>query len=297
MRRPEAAVSVERLRAAPPRSWLFVPALRAVEWIPKALASGADAVIVDLEDATAPAEKDHAREVVRGLRLTAAPPWIFIRVNAEPRERLESDLAAAAASRAAGFVMPKASHPDEVRHAARTFALACEPGREFGVLVMVETARGVLRALELAEADAHVVALGFGGEDLAASLGVTRTRQPGEHATARTLVALAAAAAGVAAVDTPWLDIKDSQGAEREALESRQLGYAGKLCIHPSHVPVVNAAFSPGDDEVSGARRIVEAFERAIADGRGVATLDGRMIDMPVVVAARSVLARAERGR
>lgn len=290
-------MSVERLRATPPRSWLFVPALRAVEWIPKATAAGADAVIVDLEDATAPAEKDRAREVVRGLDLAAAPPWIFVRVNAEPRDRLESDLAAAAASRCAGFVIPKASQPDEVRHAARTFALACEPGREFGVLVMVETAHGVLRALDLAEADAHVVGLGFGGEDLAASLGVTRTRQPGEHATSRTLMALAAAAAGVAAIDTPWLDIKDGKGAERESIEARQLGFAGKLCIHPSHVPVVNAAFSPSEDEVNGARSIIEAFDEAIADGRGVATLNGRMIDMPVVVAARRVLARAERGR
>lgn len=289
----------ERLRAAPPRTWLFVPALRAPEWLPKAIATGTDAVIVDLEDATAPDEKDRAREVVRGLSLGGEPagrrsseggsedPWVFVRVNPAPEERFLADVAAAVAARASGIVLPKGSGPEEVRRV---------PAEVPAILVQIETARGVLRALDLADADPRVIGLGFGGEDLSADLGIARTRELGEFATARSLVALAAAAAGVSAVDTPWLDLADAAGAGREARAARQLGFSGKFVIHPSHVAAVNAAFTPTDEETARSRRIIEAFDAALATGSGIAKLDGRMLDMPVVVSARRVLARAERG-
>ena len=171
------------------------------------------------------------------------------------------------------------------------------PAQAGAILAQVETARGVLRALELAEADPRVMGLGFGGEDLSADLGVARTRDIGEFATARALVALAAAAAGVSAIDTPWFDLGDPDGAGREARAARQLGFTGKFVIHPSHVAAVNAAFTPDRTETEQADRIIRAFEAAVADGSGIAKLDGRMIDLPVVVSARRVLARAERGR
>ncbi len=278
----------ERIRASPPRSWLFVPALRAPEWLPKAIATGADAIIVDLEDATAPDEKDRAREVVRGLSLGGERPWIFVRVNPSPDERFLADVAAAVAAQASGIVLPKGSRPHDVRRV---------PADVPAVLVQIETARGVLRALDLAEADPRVIGLGFGGEDLSADLGVTRTREIGEFATARALVGLAAAAAGVSAVDTPWFDLGDAAGAGREARAARQHGFSGKFVIHPSHVAAVNEAFTPTDEETTSARCIIEAFDAAVAAGSGIAKLDGRMIDMPVVVSARRVLARAERGR
>jgi len=279
---------VERLRETPPRTWLFVPALRAPEWLPKAKATGTDAIIVDLEDATAPAEKDRAREVVRGLDLGGASPWIFVRANSAPGARLDADVSAAVRAGATGIVLPKASGPNDVRHV---------PAQARAILVQVETARGVLRALELAEADPRVIGLGFGGEDLSAELGIARTRAIGEFSTARDLVALAAAASGVSAIDTPWFDLGDPAGAGREARAARQLGFTGKFVIHPSHVAAVNAAFTPDETELERARRIIEAFDGAVADGRGIATLDGRMIDMPVVVAARRVIWRAEQGR
>lgn len=280
---------VAALRGSPPRSWLFVPALRAVEWIPKALAAGADAVIVDLEDATAPDEKERAAELVGSLDLRGhGDTPVFVRVNAAPAARREADLAAAHGARAAGVVLPKASSAGDV-----TAVAAQAPA----VVVLIETARGVLRALELAEAGDRVVGLAFGGEDLSAELGVARSREPGELATARSLIALAAAAAGVAAIDTPWLDLGDAEGAGREARSARQLGFSGKLVIHPSHVAAVNAAFTPDERESERARRIIEAFDAAVAQGTGIAKVDGRMIDRPVVVAARRVLAQAERGR
>ena len=278
----------EQLRASPARSWLFVPALRAPDWIPKAVATGTDAIIVDLEDATAPEEKDRARDVVRGLRLGGDRPWMFVRVNPTPDERFLADVAAAVAAQASGIVLPKGSRPEEVRRV---------PQEVPAILVQIENARGVLRALELAEADPRVIGLGFGGEDLSADLGVTRTREIGEFPTARSLVGLAAAAAGISAIDTPWLDLADPEGAGRETRAARQLGYTGKFVIHPSHVAAVNAALAPTEDETARARRIIEAFDAAVASGSGIAKLDGRMIDMPVVVSARRVVARAERGR
>ena len=279
---------VARLREAPPRSWLFVPALRAPEWLAKARATGTDAIIVDLEDATAPDEKERARDVVRGLSLGGERPWTFVRVNAAPDRLLAPDLEAAIASGASGIVLPKVSRAEE---------LARVPAGISAVLVMIENARGVLRALEIAESDPRVVGLAFGGEDLSADLGITRTREAGEFATARSIVALAATAAGVSAVDTPWFDLGDAEGAGTEARSARQLGFSGKLVIHPSHVGPVNAAFTPDERESDRARRIIEAFDSAVAAGSGIAKLDGRMIDLPVVVAARRVLALAERGR
>ena len=278
----------EQLRASPPRTWLFVPALRAPEWIPKAVATGTDAIIVDLEDATAPDEKDRARDVVRGLQLGGDHPWLFVRVNPAPDERFLADVAAAVVAQASGIVLPKGSRPEDVRRV---------PGEVPAILVQIETARGVLRALDLAEADPRVIGLGFGGEDLSADLGVARTREIGEFPTARSLVSLAAAAAGVSAIDTPWFDLGDPEGAGREARAARQLGFSGKFVIHPSHVAAVNEAFVPTDEEAMRARRIIEAFDAAVETGSGIAKLDGRMIDMPVVVSARRVLARAERGR
>lgn len=289
--------AAERLRELPPRTWLFVPALRAVEWIPKAIATGTDAIIVDLEDATAPDEKDRAREVVRGLSLGSEQPVIFVRVNAAPEDPLGADLAAAVAAGATGVVLPKVSGAGDVDAVARLLGTQERDGSPLAILAQVETARGVLFALEIAESHPRVMGLGFGGEDLSADLGVARTREVGEFAAARSLIGLAAAAAGVSAVDTPWFDLADADGAGREARAALQLGFTGKFVIHPSHVAAVNAAFTPSDDEAERARRIIDAFDAAVAEGSGIATLDGRMIDRPVVVSARRVLARAERGR
>jgi citrate lyase subunit beta/citryl-CoA lyase len=291
--------TVERLRRAPPRSWLFVPALKAKEWIPKAAAAGADAVIVDLEDATAPAEKERAREFVRTLQLSGMPdassgsaadvqrPSIFVRVNTDP-ETLEVELSAAAQSGAVGIVIPKVDRPGMVVGAA-WHGLALVP--------MIESARGLLRAAEIAAAHEQVAAIAFGSFDFAADIGAIISKDGDELAYARAMVVVAAAAAGVAAIDTPWLDLGDPDGAGREAERGRRLGFSGKLAVHPKQVRPINAAFVPSDDEVKRARGIVEALDAAIAAGNGVATYEGRMVDRPLALAARRVLARAELAR
>lgn len=279
---------VEQLRAAPPRSWLFVPALRAADWLPKARASGADALIVDLEDATAPADKDRAREIVRSLRLAGTPgPATFVRLNAEPG-RAEADLGAAVAGGAVGAVLPKVDDPRRVAAAARS-GLALVP--------MIESARGLLRAAEIAATDERLVGLAFGSYDFLADIGAIHSAAGEELAYARAAVVVAAAAAGVGAVDAPWLDLADPSGAAAEAARARRLGFAGMFAIHPAQVGPINAAFTPSAAEVRHAREIVEAFDRAIAAGSGVAMHEGRMIDRPIALAARRVLARAAAAR
>ncbi len=284
--------AAERLKERPPRTWLFVPAPRAPDWIPKAVASGTDGIIVDLEDATAPSEKDRAREVVRGLALAPRErPAIVVRVNSDP-DVLEPDCAAAVASGADGVILPKVEGPFAVRRAAMFLAQA-ETDRELAIMPMIETARSVLVALEIAEADMRVAGLCFGGGDLAAEVGWTRTREGAELATARAMVVLAAGARGLGSVDTPWLDIADVAGAVAEARHVARLGFTGKFVIHPSHVGPVNDAFTPSAAELADARGLLETFDRAVSSGSGVATYQGRMIDRPDALQARRVVARA----
>ena len=286
----------ERLRAVPPRTWLFVPALRAPEWIAKAIGTGTDAVIVDLEDATAPADRAKAREVVRALAIAPREyPAIFVRVNATTND-LEADIAAAVAAHADGVIIPKVDVPDDILKATKLLAAAeafARRAQPLALIPMIESARAVLRALDIADADPRVAGLAFGAGDLAAGVGMTRSRDGAEIAQARGFIALAAAAAGVGSFDTPFLDIEDLAGLRLEADEVQRLGFSGKLVIHPSHVVTVNDAFAPSVEQVAVARGIVEAFERALADGTGVSRYKGRMIDSPDAAQARRVLARA----
>jgi citrate lyase subunit beta/citryl-CoA lyase len=285
-------MSVEELKRTPPRSWLFVPALRAPEWIPKAAASGADAIIVDLEDATAPTEKARAAALVATMTLPRQPA-IVVRVNPDP-EDLERDLPAAVKAGAAGVILPKVQGPWQVRRCARFLEEA--GGKDLAILPMIETARAVLRALDIADADERVASLMFGGGDLSAVVGWLRTTAGDELAVARGLVVLAASSAGIGAVDTPWLGITDTAGLRAEARAVRDMGFTGKFAIHPSHVGPIHEAFAPSDDEIADARGLIEAFERGVAAGSGVTTYKGRMIDKPDALQAERILWRATRG-
>lgn len=158
------------------------------------------------------------------------------------------------------------------------------------IVVMVETARGVLHAHELAEGYWRVRAVCFGGEDLAHELGAVRTKTGEELPHARAQVVLAARATGVLAIDMIWTDLKDVDGLRAEARRARQLGSSGKLVVHPDQVVPVHEAFTPTAEEVDQARRVVQAFDAAGKRGDGVIALDGQMIDAPVVARAREML-------
>jgi citrate lyase beta subunit len=159
---------------------------------------------------------------------------------------------------------------------------------------MIETALGVMNLREIASATTRLEGLIFGAEDLAGDVGSVRTKAAWEVFYARSAVVTAAAAYKLQSFDQVYTDFNDARGLAEESRFARQLGFTGKTCIHPNQTPIVNAAFSPTPEEVERARRLVAAFDEQLAAGAGAFTFDGTMVDMPMLVAARKVLARAE---
>lgn len=262
---------------------LFVPGDRP-ERFAKA-AERADAVIIDLEDAVAPADKERAREALRASDLD--PTRTIVRVNARGTADHALDVAAVSATGYRILMLPKAER------AADAAALAESTG--CAIVALVETAAGVLAAEELA-AEPSVVALMWGAEDLVASLGGTSSRGPdgryrdvARHARARVL--LAAGGHWKAAIDAVHLDIADLVGLEEEARDAVAQGFAATACIHPGQVETIRAAYRPSADEVAWARGVLEAASAAGASG--VFAHEGRMVDEPVLRHARRVLQRA----
>ncbi|WP_049893191.1 HpcH/HpaI aldolase/citrate lyase family protein [Natronococcus jeotgali] len=276
------------------RSLLFTPGDRP-EMLRKAPDAGADAIAFDLEDAVSPGRKDEARAAVR--EVLADPAFdpdceVCVRVNAAPAE-IERDLDALAAAdslRLDSVMLPKTTGGTDVRDLAAGLA---QRSLARPVLALLESAAGVLAAPEIAGADA-TDALVFGAEDLAADLGATRTREGTEVSYARQRVVLAAAARGVEAIDTLVTDFDDEELLCEDAATSVQLGYDGKLAIHPAQVGPINEAFSPDPADVEWARRVLEAEREADAAGRGVFEVDGEMIDAPLIAQAERILERAK---
>ncbi|MEO6063595.1 MAG: aldolase/citrate lyase family protein [Thermoflexales bacterium] len=247
-----------------------------------------DAVILDLEDAVAPAEKDAARILVRNALLSVdfCGAERMVRVNALPAGL--ADIAELAPHGVDVFVLPKVESADAVAaaHACIQQAYAAS-----GLLVTIETAKGVLQAAEIAAAPG-VVALNLGLEDYAADIGATRTRDGRESAWARGQVLNAARAAGVQPLASVYADIDDADGFLAWARGEQRMGFEGVACLHPRQVALAHRAFAPTPEEVALASRIVEAFEAGLAAGVGAIAVDGRMVDAPVAARARRALAR-----
>jgi len=272
------------------RSWLFVPAVRP-ERFAKAVASGADAVIVDLEDAVPAAQKDDARRhAVSWLtsERTADGAIRCLRVNGlRTAAGLRDVLALVDGGVAPDFVVvPKAESAEELALLDAVLAGPCGPIR---FLPLVETARALEAAVAIAAAP-RVAGLVLGGADLAADLGAEMSWEPLFAARAR--IVQAAATAGVAAIDVPHLTLGDAGTLRDETERVRRLGFTGKLAIHPDQVATIHAAYAPTDADVERARRVTAAVEAA---GGGVVVVDGRMVDAPVVRAAARTLALAAR--
>ncbi len=253
----------------------------------KAPSRGADAIIVDLEDGVLPDAKGEARARAEGLwvELDLGSAEVLLRVNAPGTAWHEDDLVTAARIRPAGLVLPKCEDPAAVaRVAAR---LEGTP-----LFLMIETARGVLAAPELARAP-QAAALLFGAADFRASMRALREPDEGEILVPRSALVLAARAAGIEAFDTPYFEYRDEAGLETSARRARALGFDGKTCIHPAQVPVVNRVFAPTAGEIERARKVVEALAAAAREGRGVATVDGEMVEALHGAEARRTLDRA----
>ena len=268
------------MTTADARAILFLPAPR-LDRLDKALGSGADLVVVDLEDAVPQAGKAAAREAVVALLAAGTDRRVGVRINGIATREGLLDLAAVAAGPSPAFVLlPKVESAAEAGLYARHL-----PG--VPLIATVESAAGLLRAAEIA-AMPGVVALGFGGADLSADLGADLAWEP--MLAHRATVVRAAAAAGVASFDVPHLDLADDDGLVDTTRRARAMGFTGRFAIHPRQVPGIVAAFTPRPAEVARARAVLAA---SAAAGGGVCELDGRMIDRPVVEAARRLLARA----
>jgi citrate lyase beta subunit len=267
------------------RSLLFAPG-NDERKLEKALAAGADAVVADLEDAVPATEKEAARTVARRVLGDAATAsLVAMRVNAAGTEHWGADLQAVADLELDALVLPKAT-PEAVG--------ALGPDGP-PVVAIVETALGVRHAYETARLP-RVAALVLGAVDLGLELGLEPRADGQEVLYARSRLVLESAAAGLRSpFDLVHVDTRDDEGLEAEARLARSLGFRGKACIHPAQVAIVNRVFSPTGEERERARRVVEAYERGLADGRGAVALDGEMIDLPVVERARRILAETER--
>ena len=267
------------------RSLLFAPG-NDERKLEEALAAGADAVVADLEDAVPATEKEAARTVARRVLGDAATAsLVAVRVNAAGTEHWGADLQAVADLELDALVLPKAT-PEAVG--------ALGPDGP-PVVAIVETALGVRHAYETARLP-RVAALVLGAVDLGLELGLEPRADGQEVLYARSRLVLESAAAGLRSpFDLVHVDTRDDEGLEAEARLARSLGFRGKACIHPAQVAIVNRVFSPTREDADRARRVVEAYERGLADGRGAVALDGEMIDLPVVERARRILAETER--
>ena len=263
------------------RSFLFVPADRP-ERFGRALDSGADAVVADLEDAVAPAAKDAALGHV--LELLTQAPGTVVRINDPRAPRGAADLAGLAGlGRPVAVMVPKAENLDVLARVQT----ALGPGA--AVLPLIETAAGVLAAAALA-AGLGVVRLIFGHLDLCAELSL-RPEDGNALAPARFALIAASAAAGLPApVDGVCTEVRDAERVLAETRASLESGFSGKLCIHPDQVPLVHQAMAPGEEDLAWARRVLAAV-----DEHGVGLVDGRMVDRPVYLRARSIAARSTR--
>ena len=273
-------------RSVRPRSVLFAPALRA-DLVRKMPRTGADVVVIDCEDAVARSHKAEGREAALGLatELVEGGSCVFIRVNEVASEWFEQDMQMCAATPQVGVVVPKV---DSERHLVRVAELLPDVA-DRPVMAGFETVRGVADARMLL--DHPVVDLAyFGAEDFIADLGGRRTTSNHEVSTARSLVSMAARLAGVAVVDQIVADHRDAERFVAESSEARDMGYGGKLCIHPGQVELANVAFLPTKAELEDAEQVLALYQEASTDGVGVASRNGEMIDAPMVAQAQSIV-------
>jgi citrate lyase beta subunit len=265
------------------RSILFVPGHRP-ERFGKALATGADAVVIDLEDAVPPGEKAAARAAALARPAPPAGVALGIRMNPLPSAEGIADLTALLGPEAPDFLMlPKVEAAEELRIVARAFA---HHARAPQLVALIESAEGLARAGAIA-AEPGCAALGFGGVDLAADLGCQVAWEP--LLPHRAALVAAAARGGRGVVDVPFLALDDEAGLAEETRRVQALGFTGKLAIHPRQVATIQAVLTPPPEQVAWARRILAAMEQAAG---GVCVVDGKMVDAPVARAARRVLAR-----
>lgn len=280
------------------RSMLFLPG-NAPGMIQNGGALRADAVILDLEDSVAPAEKDAARLLVRNaLLLLDFGCERIIRINAQESGYQEEDLEKIVPCAPEALMPPKSSSAESMRILdEKLTALEEKNGLPVGkikLIPLIETALGIENAFAIATSSPRVAALFLGGEDLSADLRCKRTKSGEEILYARERLVMAARAAGIDAYDTPFTDAFDDDGLVADAKFAKALGFTGKAAVAPRHIPAINEIFSPTKEEIAYAEEVMKAIAEAKEMGKGAVSLHGKMIDAPVVERAKQTLEAAK---
>lgn len=281
------------------RSLLFIPGNKE-SMLRKALNFQPDALVPDMEDSVPDAEKANARNTVAGLlpELAATGIPVIPRVNALETGWTADDLAAVVGPHIHGISIGKIHVPGDVHQlSALLDGLETQAGLESGQIkcfLWLESARAMVHCYEICSASPRIEGVAFGGEDFTHDMGIERLEDESEVAVARNLLCIAARAAEVQALDTPYFRFRDEEGLRANCAKAKQFGFKGKFAIHPAQIDAINESFSPSRAEIEYARRVVAAFEEAERVGRGSTSLDGKVIDVPVVKRARALLQVAE---
>ena len=281
------------------RTLIFVPGNRA-NMLERALGFNADIIMVDLEDSVPPAEKVAARDLARQWvpTLRQAGKRVMVRANSLDTGLTRDELTAVISPDLYGVSVGKTESVWDLREIDRIIApleaaAGLQPG-QIKLIPWIESARAVVNVNEMAAALPRSVAIAFGAEDYTNDMGIQRTDDGAEVYHPRATIAIAARAAGVAALDSPYVAFRNPEGLRQDAGVARQLGYTGKFAIHPAQIDPINELFSPLPEDVAYARRVMAAWNEAEAAGRGSLNLDGKMVDVPVVKRAQNLLALAE---
>lgn len=278
------------------RSLLFIPGNN-----PAMLQSGgvfgADSVILDVEDAVAPTEKDAARILIAEALKTVdyGDSETVVRIN--PLDTFGAlDIAKIVPCGPDALMVPKVESAADIAAVVQLVAAAEKPGQTpVKLIALLETPRGIAEAYAIAQADARVVALALGAEDYTAALGATRTPEGQEIFTIRNMLVNAAAAAGIQSIDTPYTDANDEDGLRADTEQAKKLGFKGKMAINPRQIDVIHDVFSPSEQDIQWAIAVIGAIRQAEREGSGVASLNGKMVDAPIVARAERVLQLAQR--
>ena len=281
------------------RSFLFAPGNHARR-VEKALTLPADAVILDLEDAVAVSEKPATRALVAEAFSQPRHGALYARINGYTTEWCHGDIVSIVLPGLDGIILPKVESPDQLRSIDWLLtALERERGLPEGridLVPIIETALGVSNVGAIAGSGSRVKRLAFGAGDYTLDLGMVWSRDESELLPARSAVVMASRAAGIEPpLDTVWADLRDAEGLSRSAQHAAALGFQGKMCIHPDQIAVANAAFSPSEQQLAWASRVIAAFDEAEARGMASIQLDGQFIDYPIVQRARQIAARGGR--
>ena len=265
----------------------------------KGFGINADALVPDFEDSVPDGEKENARHVTASMlaKLAETGKLLIPRVNAIETGLLKDDLAAVVGPHILGVSVGKTQDVKDIKNVSAVLSrLEKKAGLKNGsvkILPWIETAKAVVKVYEICTASPRIIGAAFGAEDFTHDMGIERSEEDAEVAFARNAVCVAARAAGIPALDTPFFKFRDADSLRKNAVAAKRCGFKGKFAIHPAQIDIINETFSPAPEEIDYARLVVAAFEEAERRGRGSTSLDGKVIDVPVVKRARALLSAA----